>query len=155
MWNRLLLAIDQFDSGQVALAFTCQLARDHGADVRVLHVHELPMNARVPPLESGSQARLLVDEAVFTLRLAGVGAEGRASSVRGDAVARVIAAEAAEWHCDAIVLGSRRLRGIDRLSGRGVRERVVRLSPLPVVAAPTPVINGTHSPVPGRSDALG
>jgi nucleotide-binding universal stress UspA family protein len=155
MWSRLLLAIDQFDSGQVALAFTCQLAVDHGADVRVLHVHERSMNARVPPLETGTQAQLLVDEAVFTLRLAGVGAEGLASSVRGDAVARVIVTESADWHCDAIVLGSRRLRGIERLSGRGVRERVVRLSPLPVITAPTPVVNGTHTPLPGRSDALG
>ena len=54
MWSRLLLAIDQFDSGQVALAVTCQLAVDHGADVRVLHVHERSMNARVPPLETGT-----------------------------------------------------------------------------------------------------
>jgi nucleotide-binding universal stress UspA family protein len=67
----------------------------------------------------------------------------------------VIVTESADWHCDAIVLGSRRLRGIERLSGRGVRERVVRLSPLPVITAPTPVVNGTHTPLPGRSDALG
>jgi hypothetical protein len=50
------------------------------------------------------------------------------------------------WLCDAIVLGTRRLRGLDRLSGRGVRERVLRLSPLPVIAAPTPLTNAMHVP---------
>jgi hypothetical protein len=34
-----------------------------------------------------------------------------------------------------------------------VRERVLRLSPLPVLVAPTPVINGIHSPGRFRSKA--
>jgi hypothetical protein len=49
--------------------------------------------------------------------------------------------------CDAIVLGTRRLHGIGRLSGRGVREQVLRLSPLPVIASPTPLTNAIHIPL--------
>ena len=116
------------------------------ADVRVLHLRELPKWARVPPLETAAEAEQLVAEAVLSLRRVGVGAEGRARPGREDEVAVRIVEESMFWECDAIVLGSRRLRGFERLSGRGVRERVLRLSALPVLVAPTPVSNGFHSP---------
>jgi nucleotide-binding universal stress UspA family protein len=146
MWDRLLFAIDQFESGQTALKFTAGLAAATGADVQVMHVRELSRAARVPPLETPAEADSLVDEAVFSLRMAGIGADGRACSFPQDQVPRRIVEESMNWMCDAIVLGTRRLHGISRLSARGVRERVIRLSPLPVVAAPTPLNNGIHSP---------
>jgi nucleotide-binding universal stress UspA family protein len=146
MWDRLLLAIDQFESGQTALKFTAGLAASTGANVQVMHVRELSRAARVPPLETPAEADALVDEAVFSLRMAGIGADGRACSFPQDQVPRRIVEESTNWMCDAIVLGTRRLHGISRLSARGVRERVIRLSALPVVAAPTPIHNGIHSP---------
>jgi nucleotide-binding universal stress UspA family protein len=145
MWNRLLFAIDQYESGQTALQFAAGLAAATGSDVRVLHVRELSGLARVPPMETPDEAQSLVDEAVFSLRLAGVGAEGRACSLPEDQVARRIVEESLYWACDAIVLGTRRLHGISRFSGRGVRDRVLRLSPLAVIAAPTPLSNGIYS----------
>ena len=145
MWDRLLLAIDQYESGQTALEFTARLAAATCTEVRVIHVRELSGLTRVPPLESPAEAESLVDQAVFSLRLAGVGAEGRACSLPEDQVARRIVEESLYWVCDAIVLGPRRLRGVSRLSGRGVRDRILRLSPLPVIAAPTPLCNGIHS----------
>jgi nucleotide-binding universal stress UspA family protein len=145
MWDRLLFAIDQYESGQTALEFTAGLAAATGTDVRVIHVRELSGLARVPPLESTDEADSLVDHAVFSLRLGGVGAEGRACSLPEDQVARRIVEESLCWVCDAIVLGTRRLRGVSRLSGRGVRDRILRLSPLPVIAAPTPLRNGIHT----------
>ncbi len=51
-------------------------------------------------------------------------------------MARRIVEVAAEEQCTGIVLGSLRLRGVRRLAGRGVRERVLRTSHLPVVVAP-------------------
>jgi nucleotide-binding universal stress UspA family protein len=146
MWSRLLLAIDQYESGQTALAFTAGLAIATDSNVRVLHLRELALGPRVPPLETPNDAQLLVDGATLSLRLAGVGAEGQARSVRADRVAHGIVEESVEWRCDAIVLGSRRLRGVDRLSGRGVREHVLRLSSLPVITAPPAADNGVHSP---------
>jgi nucleotide-binding universal stress UspA family protein len=144
--NRLLLAIDQFDSGQVALVFAAELATAAGAEVTVLHVRERAVHPRVPALESPADAQALVDEAVFCLRQAGIAAEGRMRSLRADHVARCIAHESKESQCDAIVLGSRRLRGIERASGRGVRERVIRSTELPVLVAPTTPINKVHRP---------
>jgi nucleotide-binding universal stress UspA family protein len=154
MWDRLLLALDQYESGQSALRLTAGLAQPDHSEVRVLHIRALSKWARVPPLETPLQAESLVNEAVFSLRLAGVGAEGHSCSVFEDNVAQRIVEESLTWFCDAIVLGTRRLCGLDRLSGRGVRERVLRLSPLPVIAAPTPLSNDVHVPVgirdPGR-----
>jgi nucleotide-binding universal stress UspA family protein len=152
MWDRMLLAIDQYDSGQTALGFTAGLAVATATDVRVIHVRELSRLARVPPLESPSEAEALVDRAVLTLRLAGIGAEGCTCSLPEDQVPRRIVEESMYWVCDVIVVGTRRLRGISRLSGRGVRERILRLSPLPVIAAPTPLTNRIHSP--GRVGSL-
>ena len=134
--NRLLLAIDQFESGDAAVDFTIGHATQSGADVVVLHVRELPPNRRVPPLESTRAARDLVELTVLRMRDAGVHARGLVFSAREDTVARRIVEAAVDERCVGIVLGSRRLRGIRRLGGTRVRERVVRTSHLPVIVAP-------------------
>ena len=63
-----------------------------------------------------------------------------------------IAEEGGVLECQVIVLGSRRLHGIARLSGGGVRERVPRLSSLPVLVAQTGETNGIFSPARLRPD---
>jgi hypothetical protein len=65
MWNRLMLALDQFDSGKVALNFTMGLASESQARVRVLHIRELSRSVRMPPLESLADAQELVEQAVL------------------------------------------------------------------------------------------
>ena len=146
MWNRVLCAIDQFESGQVALRFAADVASANHASVRLLHVRELSRMARVMPLETPDDAEDLVREAVHSLQSAGVAAEGRSCSVLQDRVAHRIVKEASIWDCHAIVLGSRRLHGMARLSGWGVRERVLRLSSLPVLVAPPAPTNGMVRP---------
>jgi hypothetical protein len=91
----------------------------------------------------------LVRDAVLSLGTSGVAAKGR---FRFDQVARRIVDEAVYWDCQAIVLGSRRVRGIARLSGRGVRERVLRFSTLPVLVAPAAESNGIYWPARFRSE---
>ena len=137
MWSRLLFALDQFESGQTALGFVTELASTHGCDVRVLHIREFSKLARVPPIETPADAEQLVADAVFHLRMSGVGAGGRARPSLREHVPHRIVEEAMFWECDAIVLGSRRLHGFERLSAQGVRERVLRLSELPLIIAPT------------------
>jgi nucleotide-binding universal stress UspA family protein len=134
--NRLLLAIDQTEAGEAAIDFTIGHATITGAGVTVLHIRELAPMHRVPPLESAGMARELVERSVAVLREAGVPTSGLISTAREDAVARRIVDVAAEERCAGIVLGSFRLRGLHRLTGRGVRERVLRISHLPVVVAP-------------------
>ena len=85
-------------------------------------------------------------QSVHSLPLLGVPAQGRSCSVLQQHVARRIVQEAEKWNCQAIVLGSRRLHGVARLSSRGVREHVLRLTSLPVLVAPTSETNGVHCP---------
>ena len=146
MWDRMLLAIDQYESGQSALEFVAGVASANDASVRVLHIRELSRMARVLPLESPGEAEELVREAVGSLQALGVPSGGQACSVPQEHVARRIVEEALLWECQGIVLGSRRLHGISRLSGRGVRESVLRLSSLPVLVAPAAENNGIFWP---------
>jgi nucleotide-binding universal stress UspA family protein len=141
MGTRLLLAVDRFESGQAAVDFTIGLAATSHAEVRVLHVREQPNSLRVPPLESAAEARVLVEETLRRLESAGIGAQGSACSEREAHVARRIVEEASRWGCTAIVLGSLRLRRLSAMRGRGTRERVLRMSPLPVIVTP-PALGG-------------
>jgi nucleotide-binding universal stress UspA family protein len=142
VWDTLLCAIDQFESGQTALDFVAGVASANDASVCVLHIRELSKIARVLPLETPAEAQELVGDAVLSLRMRGIAAEGHSCSVLEDHVARRIVEKALLWECQAIVLGSRRLHGISRLSGRGVRERILRLSSLPVLVGPAAEGNG-------------
>jgi nucleotide-binding universal stress UspA family protein len=152
MWDRLLCAIDQFESGQEALSLVADVASASQASVRVLHIRELSRMARILPLETPAEADELVRDAVESLGILGVAAEGRSCSALEDDVAKRIVSEALRWDCQAIVLGSRRLCGIGRLSGRGVRERLLRASSLPVLVAPAVENNEVYWPPRLRSD---
>ncbi|MGA3146839.1 MAG: universal stress protein [Acidimicrobiales bacterium] len=135
--NTLLLAIDQFDSGQAAIDFTIGFAGRSRADVRVFHVRELSRFLRMPPLETVMEAEALVDEAVLRLQTAGVKAEGRVRSGRENDIGHLVVEEATAVACNAIVLGSLRLRGAQRIANHGVRECVVQHTSLPVIITPT------------------
>ena len=139
MWDRLLLSMDQFDSGQNALAMALGMAPRSGASVVVLHVRERSTMMQVPPLETLAEARSLVDRSVAALERAGVDSCGIVASVDPHHVARQIVDEAKAWGCDAIIVGSTRLRGIRRIAGSGVRDRILRTSSLPVFVAPPPI----------------
>lgn len=136
MSYKILLAIDQFEDGCAAVDVTVGIASVTQAKVHVVHVREVPRSLRVPPLETEQEAQTVVDGAVAILRAAEIEAEGTAISDRETRVARRIVEGAASNHCDAIVLDSLRLRGIQSIMGHGTRERVLRLSPLPVVVTP-------------------
>ena len=56
VWDRLLFAIDQFESGQSALDFVAGVASANDASVRVLHIREVPRMAHAVPLESPADA---------------------------------------------------------------------------------------------------
>jgi nucleotide-binding universal stress UspA family protein len=154
MWDTLLLALDEFDSGRRALDFTGQLARATRARVRVLHVREILIGGKVPALESGTDAQLLVDQAVLRLHLEGVEADGLVCTRRDRQIPRRIVEESVDAGCGAIVLGSRRLRGLHRVASHHVREEVIRLSRLPVITAPPPAEWSGHRSGPGDGSSV-
>ena len=139
--NQLLLAIDQFEAGQAAVDFTIGLTSLSDAHVTVFHVREVSPMLRVPPLETIDEASGMVQQSVTRILRSGISADGLICTAREDAVAKCIVEAAGEQWCNGIVLGSTRLRGIRRLSARGVRERVMRETPLPVFVAP-PALQG-------------
>ena len=95
-------------------------------------------------METPTEARFLVDDAVLQLRCCevtptGLIATGVVATATCFSVTDCIIAEAERWSADAIVLGSARRRGLRRIACHGVRERVIRSSSLPVITAPAPL----------------
>lgn len=138
MLNRILLGLDSSDSGQIALSFAMALAGPAAA-VRVVHVNEFQLGGRGLTVETADEATALVVEAVTELHRAGIQASGLAAVSTCFGVADHLVAEADRWSADVIVLGSCRRHGMRRMLSRGVRERVLRLSCLPVLTAPAPL----------------
>jgi nucleotide-binding universal stress UspA family protein len=137
MFHQLLLAIDESSATPVSVSFAIAKAREHSSSVHVVHVNQYLVGGRGFTVLTGAEANALVDQAVEDLRMSGVPATG--SIVRGtcyDVATRIV--ESAEaWSASAIVLGSHSHRRLRR--GQGVRERVARLSPVPVLSAPAPL----------------
>jgi hypothetical protein len=81
------------------------------------------------------------------LRKTGIARCSEACSEREPHVARRIVNEASEKGCNAIILGSLRLRGLESIMGHGTRERVLKLSSLPVIVTP-PALDTKKSKLP-------
>ncbi len=152
MFDRILLALDDSPSGEVAALFGGALAWRTGASVHVFHVNECLVGGHGVTLRSRDEAEDLVTRAVHELADSGVRASGsvRTSAYRG--LPGLIVAEARQRSADAIVLGSNRHRRLSRLFSSRVRERTIRLTSLPVLTAPAPLkVTPTAGPATGDS----
>ena len=138
MLRRILLALDSSESGQLALSFAMSLAGPDAA-VRVVHINEFELGGRGLTVETAEEAITLVRDAVGRLQESGLQATGLASVSSCFGIADYIAAEADRWSADAIVLGSCRRQGWRRLFSQGIRERLLRLTCLPLLTAPAPL----------------
>jgi nucleotide-binding universal stress UspA family protein len=137
--NRILLAVDGSPSAGPALSFTAGLAAGHGATAYVLHVNQYLVGGRGHTVITERAAAELVGRAVDQLRELGIDVVGFTRRATAFDVHRVIIDTARATDADAIVMGSNRRRGWLRLRGHGLRERVARSSPYPVLAAPAPL----------------
>ena len=137
MFERILVAINDFGQHPVALELVKNVATDATTQVRVLHLRLREVSgfswyAR----ETGSEAAFVADAAVFDLRMAGLAAGGDVRYAAVDRVAEAILAEAKAFDADLIVLGSpSRGELLTRLFG-SVTLRVIRRSKCPVIVAP-------------------
>jgi nucleotide-binding universal stress UspA family protein len=160
MFQRLLLGIDDSTAGEISTSFATAVARQHASSVLVLYVNPYVLGGRGTTVLSSKEAEQLVDRAVDELRANGVEASGTVRRATCFDVAGRIVETAGEWSADAIVVGSHRHRRLRRLFGQGVRERIVKLSALPVLTAPAPLKVGIGvrppalpGPLPSRSPA--
>lgn len=137
MFERILLALGADDSGSVATAYTICLARHSGAAVHVVHVNEYLMGGRTLTTETQEEAAACVAAALREMRAAGVRATGVTYCATSFDVGHTIADVAENFGADVIVCGSHRRRG--PALRRGVRHKLARATPLPILAAPAPL----------------
>ena len=113
MFKHILVAIDGSEYSRQAVPTAIEAAMSFGADVFVLHVREQPRGrAVVYPHETPDEARLLVDNAIKTVRAAGITVKGEVDDEFAGQAAKGIVAEAAAQGCDLICMGSRGLSDV-------------------------------------------
>lgn len=139
MFSRIVLAIDDSRSSEIAISFTTALATRYSSAVRVVHVNEYLVGGRGFTAETQSEAIGHLERAVTALRAAGVATEGSLYLTSVFGVDARIANAAHDWSADLIILGSRRRRRFARWAGKGMREKVTSLTSLPVLTAPAPL----------------
>jgi nucleotide-binding universal stress UspA family protein len=136
-FDRILAATDFSDASGPALAIARGLARDTGARLTIVHVCEVPGAFKSPgalpydlvsPLVEAAQASL--DAVLARARAECPDANGL---VKVGAAWEEIVAAAAEVRADLVVLGTHGRRGVAHALLGSVAERVVRVSPVPVL----------------------
>ena len=141
-FRRILVATDFAESAERALACAVQLARQHGAELILLHVY---MDLPAYPEITAGQVEAIYEEQRRWIEDA---LERRARAARGEGLlartrlrtgpaASTIAATAMEERADLLVVGTHGRSGLDRLIVGSVAERVVRLAPCPVLVVKT------------------
>lgn len=138
MFKTLVWATDGSDAADLALPYVKSLAAQENAAVVVVHIEEVffgraggfPVNADEDDL------RAKVERQVADLRAGGIDAKLEKVHISGGGAAHAIAEAAAEAHADVIVAGS---RGHTQLAGLligSVTQRLLHISPCPVLVVP-------------------
>jgi nucleotide-binding universal stress UspA family protein len=105
----------------------------------VVHVNEYLVGGRGFTVATQAEAISHLESAVQTLREAGVSAGGSLYLTSCFGVEARIVNAAHDWAADVIVMGSRRQRRFGRFGGKGMRDRVMAQTALPVLVAPAPL----------------
>lgn len=138
MFKRIVLLLDAGEAGEVATSFTVALARENGAVVHVVHVNEYLLGGRGITTETHLEAAEIVATALRAMHDAGVRATGVTYRTTPFDLPAVMCDVADHVEADLIVVGSRRRRR-HALVRRGMRDRIMRRTSLPVLAAPPPL----------------
>ncbi|MFW6084185.1 MAG: universal stress protein [Gemmatimonadota bacterium] len=140
---------DLSDASLEAIPLATRMARLHGADLHLLHIHLLhsitPSEEDVP-FPGEEEARAELETSAGEIEWSRVEHEIR----RGVNAAPTILEYAEEHDADMIVMGSHGRRGFRRLLLGSVTEEVVRLAPFPVLV----VRNRPEKPAPREVDRV-
>jgi nucleotide-binding universal stress UspA family protein len=137
MFQRILLAVDSGPAGQSVVRLAGDLARLTGARARVVHVAASSATlAAVVPLEDDAEAKLVLDEAVTSLRDAGVEADGVVARALTTQIAAAVSAAAEEWNADLIVLSPHHRGALETLISPRVSDAVAHSTRAAVLLAP-------------------
>ena len=138
MAKRILVPLDGSETAEVAATLAGQLARSSGGQVRLLQVRPVPEHR----VSSAGRVVAYADQEMERLRAEGrdylEAVETRLGPVPTEAVVRFgepeqeILVEAEAFDADLIVATTERRGWLGRLAGRGLGERLLQDSPVPV-----------------------
>lgn len=142
MYQRILVPIDGSATAARGLQEALSLARTCRASVVLLHVLEyspvmLEMATsttwELVSRDLHAQAQDLVDAARRDAMAQGVACEGHVVDAAAQRVCDVVVGQAREHRCDLVVMGTHGRRGVAHALIGSDAERVIRLSPVPVL----------------------
>lgn len=147
MYRRILVPLDGSAASLRGLKEAIRLARDDRARLRLVHVlDETPM---LGMLEEGvdlgpflrdlrKRGGALLERARRRAEKSRVPADATMAESAGGPAADAILREAKRWRADVIVMGTHGRRGLRHVVLGSEAERVVRLSPVPVLLVRAP-----------------
>ncbi len=142
MYRKILVPLDGSATSQRGLREAIRLARDNRARLRLVHVlDETPALGMMedgvdlePYLrELAKRGRAILERAQRLAGKSGVPADAVMAETAGAGVADAILRAARKWSADVIVMGTHGRRGLRHVVLGSEAERVLRLSPVPVL----------------------
>jgi nucleotide-binding universal stress UspA family protein len=140
--RNILCATDFGPSSKGAVAVALALAKVLSGSLTLIHVFDAPVFAGAPFMPLNDAGLKIEKEARGELDAAVIEARAQVEGVRG--VLRrgrpweEIIAMAVDMRADLVVVGTHGRRGLPHAILGSVAERVVRLSPVPVLTVPSP-----------------
>ena len=143
MFKRILVAVDGSDTADQALQEAIKLAKEFGAQLRIVHVVdvvnlnlgvEFPNPAEILDAMTKSGQEIL-RKAEAVARAAGIVVETKLIEIDtlGHRIPEMIAADAEAWPADLVVICTHGRRGLSHLFLGSVAEGVVRVATKPVL----------------------
>lgn len=143
MFKRILVALDDSETSERALAQAIELARLHEGQLLLVHVVEevfLNVGGEIVDPRALWQAmavgaKMFLERQLEHVRSVGMTAESHLIELRGfgETIAGSIVREAEAWKADLVVLGTHGRRGLRRLMLGSTAEEVARLANCPVL----------------------
>jgi nucleotide-binding universal stress UspA family protein len=140
--ERILCPIDFSETSRTALRHAIALAKWYEAEIRALHVMDMPPIAgpeapAVNGISASADARVEVRHRLreFLEPVESAGVRATLSIRAGDTVEQIVD-QAAACRADLVVIGTRGLSGIRRLVLGSTAERVLRSAPCPILTVP-------------------
>jgi nucleotide-binding universal stress UspA family protein len=142
MYKHILAAIDGSETSNAGLRHAIQLAKEHRAQLRLVHVvdevdfnfesSDEVMQFRDGLMKSGD---ILLQKGRKVAIKANLEVQTKLLEIQtlGERVADVIVAEAKSWPADLVIVGTHGRRGLSRVFLGSVAEGIARTAPTPVL----------------------